>query len=130
MEHHQWSSPERGHQKETIKKKKTCVLNILTSGLNQIKWNLWNTLFHECVITSMDILTLTWSPCCSGTLLPLYQVTMFVCKKCWKVEECPSQEPRWSQVGVCKVNEWLNIVWDSLSWDTHCILNVVLEEEL
>lgn len=76
MEHRLWSSPERGHQKETIKKKKTCVLNILTSGRNRIKWNLWSTWFPECVITSMDILTPTWSPCCSGTSLPLYQVTL------------------------------------------------------
>lgn len=75
MERHLWSSPERGHQKETIKKKKTCVLNTLTSGLNPIKWSLWSTLFPECVITSMDILTRTWSPCCSGTSLPRYQVT-------------------------------------------------------
>lgn len=92
MEHRLWSSPERGHRKETIKKKKTCVLNILTSGLNQIKWNLWSTLFPECVITSMDILTRTWSPCCSGTSLPHYQVTTCL-PQSWAAEGCPAQEP-------------------------------------
>lgn len=75
MEHRLWSSPERGRRKETTRRKRTCALSTLTSGLNQIRWSSWSTSFPGCVTTSMDILTRTWSPCCSGTSLPLYQVT-------------------------------------------------------
>lgn len=120
MEHHLWSSPERGHLKETIKKKKTCVLNILTSGLNQIKWNLWNILFHECVIISMDILTLTWSPCCSGTSLPLYQVTTLDFKNAewWK----NIQPESLGELSKYLWNERMSIVWSKISLYTYYIL--------